>query len=58
MGLLKRLWRDDRAQEMAEYGIALAVIAVGAGIAAVAMASGVNVVWSVAASLTASAFPH
>jgi Flp pilus assembly pilin Flp len=42
MRLLQRLLRDERAQDLAEYGIVLAVIGLGAGIAAVAVAIDVN----------------
>jgi len=49
--LLARLFRDDRAQDLAEYGIALAVITVGAGLAAIAIAGNVSSVWSKASSV-------
>jgi len=52
-GAFKRLFRDDIAQDFAEYGIALAVISLGAGIAAVAIATNVSVLWSRASSLIA-----
>ena len=55
MRLLKKLLRDERAQDLAEYGIALAVIGLGAGVAAVALASGLNSLWSIAESCTAAA---
>ena len=55
MSLLKKLLLDQRGQDLAEYGIALAVIAVGAGIAAVALAASVNTLWSVAASTASGA---
>jgi Flp pilus assembly pilin Flp len=46
VGLLKKLVGDETAQDLAEYGIALAVIAVGAGIVAVAIATDVEVLWT------------
>jgi len=53
--LIKKLIRDERAQDLAEYGIALAVIGVGAAAAAVAIATDVNTLWSKAASIIAGA---
>ena len=41
-----RLVRDERGQDLAEYGIALAVIAVGAAVIAVAVGGNVNTLWS------------
>jgi Flp pilus assembly pilin Flp len=49
--LIKKLIGDERAQDLAEYGIALAVIGVGAAVAAVAIATDVNTLWSVAQSI-------
>ena len=46
MNLIKKLVTDDSAQDLAEYGIALAVIAVGAAIIAVAVGGNVNTLWS------------
>ena len=51
IGLLRKLIRDENAQDLAEYGIALAVIGIGAGIAAVAIATDVNTLWSKARSI-------
>jgi hypothetical protein len=53
--LLKKLISDETAQDLAEYGIALAVIGAGAAVAAVAIAGDVNTLWSTAASVIASA---
>jgi Flp pilus assembly pilin Flp len=44
--LMKKLVWDESGQDLAEYGIALAVIAGGAAIAAVAIATAVNTLWS------------
>ena len=44
--ILKNLIKDRRAQDLAEYGIALAVIGAGAALAAVAIAGSVNTLWS------------
>ena len=49
--MLKKLIRSERAQDLAEYGIALAVIGAGAALAAVAIAADVNTLWSVANSI-------
>ena len=53
--LLKRMVADPAGQDLAEYGIALAVIAVGAGAIAVAIATDVNTLWSQAQSVIHSA---
>jgi len=52
---LKKLLHDDSAQDLAEYGIALAVIGVGAAAAAVVIAGNVNTLWSVADSIIGGA---
>ena len=44
--LLTKLFRDEAGQDLAEYGIALAVIAVGAGAAAVIIGGDVNTLWT------------
>jgi hypothetical protein len=49
--LLASLIRDDRAQDLAEYGIALAVIGTVAGAAAVAISTDVGTLWSNAQSI-------
>ena len=55
MNLLKKLVRDESGQDLAEYGIALAVIAVGAGVAALAIAGDVQTIWNTAATTIAGA---
>lgn len=50
LNVLKKLVRDEAGQDLAEYGIALAIIAVGAGAAAVLIAQDVNVLWTNAQS--------
>jgi len=44
--LIKKLVRATGGQDLAEYGIALAVIAVGAAVIAVAVGGNVNKLWS------------
>ena len=44
--VLKMLIRDEGAQDLAEYGIALGVIVGFAGLVAVAIAAQVNTLWS------------
>jgi Flp pilus assembly pilin Flp len=44
--VLRKLVRDEAGQDLAEYGIALAVIAGGLGLIAVAIAGDVNTLWS------------
>ena len=46
MVFIKKLWKDESGQDLAEYGIALAVIAVGAAAAAVAIAGDVGQLWA------------
>ncbi len=55
LALIRRLFADEVAQDLAEYGIALAVIGAGAALAAVAIAGDVNTLWSVANSVIGSA---
>ena len=57
MNLIKKLVTDDSAQDLAEYGIALAVIAVGAGAAAVAISGDVGTLWTNAKTAIHSAVP-
>ena len=49
------LLADDGGQDLAEYGIALAVISILAGIAAVVIANDVGTLWSQAQSVITSA---
>ena len=46
LNLFKKLVREDGGQDLAEYGIALAVIAIGAALIAVAIGSDVQTLWS------------
>ena len=50
-----RLLGDEAGQDLAEYGIALAVISILAGIAAVVIATDVGTLWSQAQSIVQSA---
>ncbi len=49
--LLARLVRDDGAQDLAEYGIALAIIGTVAGAVAVVVSTDVGTLWTNAQSL-------
>jgi Flp pilus assembly pilin Flp len=49
--LIKTLISDDSAQDLAEYGIALAVIGTVAGIAAVAIRDDVGTLWTQASNV-------
>jgi len=49
--LVKRLLADDAGQDLAEYGIALAVIGVIAAAAAIVIAKDVGTLWSKAQSV-------
>ena len=53
--LLERLLRQEAAQDLAEYGIALATISILAGIAAVIIAGDVGTLWSKAQNVIDSA---
>ena len=53
MNWLKKLWKDEAGQDLAEYGIALAVIAVGAGAVAFAIATNVKGLWDTASAIIA-----
>lgn len=55
LAMLKKLVREESAQDLAEYGIALAVIAAGAAAIAVAIGSDVETLWSNAQSVIADA---
>ena len=55
MSFLKRLLADDSGQDLAEYGIALAVVAVGAGVIAAAIGTDVTTLWSSAQTAIHSA---
>lgn len=45
LNVIKKLVREEGGQDLAEYGIALAVIAVGAAAIAVAIGTDVNTLW-------------
>ncbi len=49
--MIAALIRDEEGQDLAEYGIALAVIGAGAALAAIAIAGNVNTLWSTANSV-------
>ena len=53
--MLKELITDESGQDLAEYGIALAVIGAGAALAAIAIAGNVSSLWSKASSIIVSA---
>ena len=53
--LLERLRHQETAQDLAEYGIALATISILAGIAAIIIAKDVGTLWSKAQNVIDSA---
>jgi Flp pilus assembly pilin Flp len=55
MKMLRSLVREESAQDLAEYGIALATISILAGIAAIFIAGDVSTLWSRAQSVIDSA---
>jgi Flp pilus assembly pilin Flp len=48
MRLLRKLRRDESAQDLAEYAIALAVITIGTILVAAAVGADVTTLWSAA----------
>jgi pilus assembly protein Flp/PilA len=55
LSILKKLVREESGQDLAEYGIALAVIAVGVGALAITISGNVNTLWTNASTAIASA---
>ena len=55
--LIQKLVRDESGQDLAEYGIALAVIAIGAAAAAVVIAGDVTTLWETGRDAIQSALP-
>jgi len=51
IAVLKRMLAEESAQDLAEYGIALAVIGLVAGAAAVFISTDVGTLWSNAQSI-------
>ena len=54
---VKRLIAEESGQDLAEYGIALAVIAIGAAAAAVVIAGDVTQLWQNGQAAIESALP-
>ncbi len=57
ISFVKRLINEESGQDLAEYGIALAVIAVGAAAAAVVIAGDVEALWTAGRDAIAQAVP-
>jgi pilus assembly protein Flp/PilA len=55
LSILKKLVREESGQDLAEYGVALAVIAVGVGALAITISGNVNTLWTNASTAIASA---
>jgi Flp pilus assembly pilin Flp len=53
--LIQKLWTDEQGQDLAEYGIALAVIGALAAAVVTVIATNVNTLWSRANSVIADA---
>ena len=53
--MIRAFVKDTTGQDLAEYGIALAVIGAGAALAAVAIAGNVNTLWDTANGIIATA---
>ena len=57
---MNRLWRllvDDAGQDLAEYGIALAIIALGAAAVAAVVAGDVSAIWQASRDAIEDALP-
>ena len=57
IGFMKRFINEESGQDLAEYGIALAVIAIGAAAAAVVIAGDVQTLWEAGRDAIQSALP-
>jgi len=57
MNFVKRLMIEESGQDLAEYGIALAVIAIGAAAAAVVIAGDVQSLWETGRDAIQEALP-
>jgi Flp pilus assembly pilin Flp len=55
LAVLKKLLDDERAQDLAEYGIALTVVGIGAALAATALVTNVHAIWTAASTVIAAA---
>ncbi len=55
VAFIKNLVKDTKGQDLAEYGIALAVIAVGAAAVAVTIAGDVETLWTQASTAISAA---
>lgn len=53
--ILRKVVSDEKAQDLAEYGIALAVIAATTAAIAVAIAGNVTTLWTAASAIIAAA---
>ncbi len=49
--VLRKLVRDAEGQNLVEYGVVLAVIGLGAGLAAIAVANNVSTIYSTVTSV-------
>jgi Flp pilus assembly pilin Flp len=52
--VIKKLWRDQSAQDLAEYGIALAVVTLAVAAAAIAIGGNLTIIWNAASAVIAS----
>ena len=49
--IMKKLWRDSSAQDLAEYGIALAVVTLAVAAAAIAIGGSLTTIWEAASGV-------
>ena len=52
--VMKKLWRDQSAQDLAEYGIALAVVTLAVAAAAITIGGDLTLIWNAASVVIAS----
>jgi Flp pilus assembly pilin Flp len=53
--LVKRLWQDEQGQDLAEYGIALAVIAAGVATVVITLGGTIQGLWNSAQTQVSNA---
>lgn len=57
MTILLKLFADEAGQDLAEYGIALAIIGLGAGLVAAVVAGNVSDIWEASRDAIDGAIP-
>jgi pilus assembly protein Flp/PilA len=52
--IMKKVWRDQSGQDLAEYGIALAVVTLAVAAAAISIGTNLQAIWNAASAVIAS----